>query len=177
MFKSIIQYILNNIFKVSTQTTSKEIEENSKYANAYEQIDNINCDAIFSNKLANYTISDSTMNIDGDNKRVDLLNMTGQSMWKKIKKITSMAFVYGGVALIPYVKGGKIFYDIVPQSRITIDATDGENITGMTVLAERRVEKSATREKGWLAEKMWRFRDIEVHKMWWFRYIEVHKMW
>ena len=139
MFKSIIQYILNNIFKINTQTTKKEIDENSKYAKLYESIDDINFNAIFSNKLANYTISDSTMNIEGKNARVDLLNKTGQSMWKKAKKITSMAFGYGGVIAVPYVKGGKIYYNLVPQDRLTIDETDGELITGATVLAEKRV--------------------------------------
>lgn len=146
MFKSIIQYILNNIFKINTETTTKEINDNSKYALAYEEIDNINFNAIFSNKLANYTISDSTMNISGENQRVDLLNKTGQSMWKQGKKIISMAFGYGGVALVPYAKGGKLYYDKVPQSRITIDATDGDVITGATILAERKVIKTATSE-------------------------------
>ena len=139
MFKSIIQYILNNIFKINTQTTKKEIDDNSKYAKLYESIDDINFNAIFSNKLANYTISDSAMNIEGDNARVDLLDKTGQSMWKKAKKITSMAFGYGGVIVVPYVKGGKIYYNLVPQDRLTIDETDGELITGATVLAEKRV--------------------------------------
>ena len=36
MFKSIIKYILNNIFKINTQTTDKEIDDNSKYAKIYE---------------------------------------------------------------------------------------------------------------------------------------------
>ena len=139
MFKSIIQYILNNIFKRNTQTTKKEIDDNSKYAQLYESIDDINFGAIFSNKLANYTISDSNMNIDGENARVDLLNKTGQSLWKKIKKPVSMAFGYGGVIIVPYVKGGKIYYNLVPQNRLTIDETDGELITGATVLAERKV--------------------------------------
>lgn len=139
MFKSIIQYILNNIFKIKTQTTQKEIDENSKYARIYENIDNINFNAIFSNKLANYTISDSNMDITGDNKRTDLLNMVGQSMWKKAKKIVSMAFGYGGVIIVPYVKGGKIYYNLVPQDRLTIDEMEGELITGATVLAEKKV--------------------------------------
>ena len=139
MFKSIIQYILNNIFKVNTQTTSKEIDDNSKYAKLYESIDDINFGAIFSNKLANYTISDSTMNIEGDNARVDLLDKTGQSMWKKAKKIVSMSFGYGGLIIVPYVKGGKIYYNLVPQSRLTIDEIDGELITAATVLAEKKV--------------------------------------
>ena len=139
MFKSIIKYILTNVFKIKTQTTDKEIDDNSKYARSYESIDDINFNAIFSNKLANYTISDSNINIEGENKRAELLNKTGQSMWKKAKKIVSMAYGYGGLALVPYVKGGKIYYNLVPQSRITIDEIDGENIVGATLLAERKV--------------------------------------
>jgi A118 family predicted phage portal protein len=139
MFKSIIQYVLSFLFKTNTQTTKKEIDDNSKYAKLYESIDDINFNAIFSNKLANYTISDSNMNIDGDNARTELLDKTGQSMWKKAKKITSMAFGYGGVIIVPYVKGGKIYYNLVPQDRLTIDETDGELITGATVLAEKKV--------------------------------------
>ena len=150
MFKSIIQYILNNIFKINTQTTNKEINDNSKYATIYENIDDINFGAIFSNKLANYTISDSSMNIDGENARVELLDKVGQSMWKKAKKITSMAFGYGGVIIVPYVKGGKIYYNLVPQDRLTIDEMDGELITGATVLAERKVITGKVSEKVYL---------------------------
>lgn len=146
MFKNLINYILNNVFKVKTQTTDKEIDNNDKYAKLYESIDDINFAAIFSNKLANYTVSDSTMNITGDNARVDLLDKTGQSMWKKAKKITSMAFGYGGVIIVPYVKGGKIYYNLVPQYRMTIDETDGELITGATVMAERKVIKGNIKE-------------------------------
>jgi hypothetical protein len=89
MFKSVILYILNNIFKIKTQTKTKEIEDNQKYASEYEGIDDINFNAIFSNKLANYVINDSNLDITGGNARVDLLNKMSQSMWKKAKKITS----------------------------------------------------------------------------------------
>ena len=147
MFKSIINYILNNIFKVNTETTEKEIDNNSKYAQAYQNIDDINFNAIFSNKLANYVVSDSQMNIEGENARVDLLNMVGTSMWKKAKKIVSMAFGYGGVIIVPYVKGGKLYYNLVPQDRLTIDSMDGELITGATVLAETKTIKGTINEK------------------------------
>ena len=150
MLKNLWMWILTNVFKVQTQTTQKEIEENSKYAKIYESIDDINFNAIFSNKLANYTISGSTMNITGENKRVDLLNMTGQSMWKKAKKWTSMSFGYGGVIIVPYVKGGKLYYNLVPQDRLTIDETDGELITGATVLAEKKTIGSNVNSKTYL---------------------------
>ena len=150
MLKNIWMWILTNVFKIQTQTTSKEIDDNSKYAREYERIDDINFTSIFSNKLANYVISDSNLNITGDNARVDLLNKTGQSMWKKAKKITSMSFGYGGVIIVPYVKGGKIYYSLVPQDRLTIDETDGELITGATVLAEKKVISGAVNTKTYL---------------------------
>lgn len=138
MFKNLIMWILN-IFGIQTQTTQKEVEENQKYANEYEAIDDINFNSIFSNKLANYVINDSNVNITGENARTELLNNTTQSMWKKAKKIVSMGLGYGGVIIVPYVKGGKIYYSIVPQNRLTIDMMEGDTITGATVLAEKKV--------------------------------------
>ena len=137
MFQRFIMWIFN-LFGIQTQTTQKEVEDNQKYAVEYERIDEINFNSIFSNKLANYVINDSNVNITGENARVDLLDKTTQSMWKKAKKITSMGFGYGGVLLVPFVKGGKIFYNIVSQSRVTIDEVEGENITGATIIADKR---------------------------------------
>ena len=138
MISKIWAWILQKIFRVKTETKQKDVEDNERYAFAYERIDNINFTSIFANKLANYTISDSNLNIEGNNPRTELLNLTGQSMWKKAKKITSMAYGYGGIFLVPYVKGKKLFYNLVPQSRGTIDSTEGDLITGATILAERK---------------------------------------
>lgn len=139
MLKNIFLWILQNVFKVNTETTQKEVDDNQKYASEYEKIDDINFNSIFSNKLANYVITDSNVNIVGENARTELLSNTTQSMWKKAKKIVSMGFGYGGVIIVPYVKGGKIYYSVVPQNRLTIDMTEGENITGATVLAEKKI--------------------------------------
>lgn len=138
MFRNVFLWILQNIFKIKSQTTQKEVEDNQKYAVEYERIDEINFNSIFSNKLANYVINDSNVNITGENARVELLDKTTQSMWKKAKKITSMGFGYGGVILVPYVKSGKIYYNIVSQSRVTIDEVEGENIIGATIIADKR---------------------------------------
>lgn len=143
MFKNIFFWILQKVFRINTQTTQKEIEDNEKYAIEYERIDDINFNSIFSNKLANYVINDSNVNIVGENARVELLDKVTQSIWKKAKKITSMGFGYGGVLIIPYVKAGKIYYNIVSQNRLTIDEMEGENITGATILAEKRVVNQA----------------------------------
>ena len=159
MFKNIWLWILTNVFKIQTQTTEKEIDDNSKYALEYEKIDDINFNAIFSNKLANYVVNDSVMNVLGENKRVELLNLTGQSMWKKAKKFTSMAFGYGGLVIVPYVKGGKIYYSLVPQNRMTIDNMDGELITGATILAERKVIQGTISKKVYLRWTNYQLQD------------------
>ena len=137
MFQKFIMWIFR-LFNVHSQTTQKEVEDNQKYAVEYERIDGINFNSIFSNKLANYVINDSNVNITGENARVELLDKTTQSMWKKAKKITSMGFGYGGVILVPYVKSGKIYYNIVSQSRVTIDEVEGENIIGATIIADKK---------------------------------------
>ena len=137
MFQKFIMWIFR-LFNIQSQTTQKEVEDNQKYAVEYERIDEINFNSIFSNKLANYVINDSNVNITGENARVELLDKTIQSMWKKAKKITSMGFGYGGVILVPYVKSGKIYYNIVSQSRVTIDEVEGENIIGATIIADKK---------------------------------------
>ena len=137
MFQKFIMWIFR-LFNIQSQTTQKEVEDNQKYAVEYERIDEINFNSIFSNKLANYVINDSNVNITGENARVELLDKTIQSMWKKAKKITSMGFGYGGVILVPYVKSGKIYYNIVSQSRVTIDEIEGENIIGATIIADKK---------------------------------------
>ena len=137
MFQKFIMWIFR-LFNIQSQTTQKEVEDNQKYAVEYERIDEINFNSIFSNKLANYVINDSNVNITGENARVELLDKTTQSMWKKAKKIASMGFGYGGVILVPYVKSGKIYYNIVSQSRVTIDEIEGENIIGATIIADKK---------------------------------------
>lgn len=139
MLKDVIMWVVSKLFKTPTQTTLKEVNDASIYAKDYQNKDRINFNAIFSNKLANYTIVDSTMSIIGDNKRAKLLDQIGSSMWKKMKKITAMGYGYGGIAIVPYVKGGKLFYNIVPQDRITFDKIEGEKITGATIRAEKKV--------------------------------------
>lgn len=138
MLKNIFLWILN-IFKKKTETRPTELEENQKYANDYERIDQINFDAIFSNKLANYVINDSEIVVSGENERAKRFDEMAQSMWKNSKKIVSMGFGYGGTFLVPYTKGNKLYYNKTPQNRVTIDDTDGDIITGCTVLADQKV--------------------------------------
>lgn len=150
MLKSLFIWILTNVFKIKTETTETEVSINEEFAEQYQQINEINFNAIFSNKLGNYVANDSTIELIGNNPRSELLDKTAQSMWRKLNKITSMVFGFGGILLIPYVKGGKIFYNIVPQTRLTIDEITGDLITGATILADKKIISSTISESIYL---------------------------
>ena len=150
MLKNIFLWILTNVFHIKTETKPSEVEENQKYANDYEKIDEINFNAIFSNKLANYVINDSEIIVDGENERAKRFDDIAQSMFKNGKKLVSMAFGYGGIFLVPYTKGGKLYYNKVPQNRVTIDSTDGDLITGLTILADKKVITSGLNSKTYI---------------------------
>ena len=58
------------------------------------------------------------MTVTGDNARADYINGIVQSQIAVYaQKIISGALGYGGIALVPYYTDGKIYVDIVPQSR------------------------------------------------------------
>lgn len=114
-------------------------EENERYTNEYEDIKDINFTAIFANKLANYVISDSNIDITGDNKRAKLLKDTLKKLKKKLKKIISRELGTGGVIVVPYVTRNKIYFNVIAQNRLVINKKIGEDIIDCTVLAEHIV--------------------------------------
>lgn len=118
--------------------TIKEQTQNAEAAAEYEDAAEINFTAIFSNKLANLTVEDSSVSIPEDNKRAELMREILDSLWERIKKITARSFGTGGVLIVPSVQGGELKYDIVSQERLCINNTDGDKITAATILAETK---------------------------------------
>ena len=51
MLKNIFLWIVQNLFKRTSETTNKEVDENSKFAKIYQSIDDLNLTSVFSNKL------------------------------------------------------------------------------------------------------------------------------
>lgn len=138
MLKTVWNWILSKLFGVSTETSNREMNNNDLYAEEYRAIDEINFTSIFANKLSNYVVSDSTVEMLGVTRRTEILNTILQKVMDNGKKIVGMALGYGGVVLVPYVKDGKLQYNIVEQNRMTIDSTNGELITGATIIADQK---------------------------------------
>lgn len=115
------------------------MQANDKFAYDYENIKDINFTAIFANKLANITISDSNIDVVGDNKRAELLQETLKRLKKKLKKIVARDLGTGGVLAVPYVNRNKIYFNIITQNRFSINKMIGDDIVDCTIMAEHIV--------------------------------------
>lgn len=135
MFKNLWNIILN-LFGKKIQYDEKEINNNDKYTANYEFTKDINFTAIFSNKLANLTISDSTVDVIGEDKRTELLQDTLKRLNKKLKKVVARELGTGGCLVVPYVANNKIYFNILAQNRLMINKAYGDDIVDCTILAD-----------------------------------------
>ena len=117
-------------------------EKHKEYAISYLDTKNINFTAIFANKLASLATTESNVNVVGDNRRCEVLDEMLQVMWDKAKDITAQALGAGGVVLLPYSSGDKIYTDVVSQDRFAINSMTGEDIREATILADMTVRNN-----------------------------------
>ena len=119
------------------------MQANDSFTAMYEEDRNINFTAIFANKLANYTVSDSNIDIVGDNQRADLLRKIVKKLKKKLKKIIARELGTGGVLVVPYVNNNKLYFNIISQNRLSINKMIGDDIVDCTILAEHVVDRKS----------------------------------
>ena len=117
----------------------KRIQDNEDYVIDYEDNKDINFTAIFSNKIANYVMNDSNVDIVGDDKRALLIQDVVRRLKKKLKKLVSRELGTGGVLAVPYVANNKLYFNIIAQNRFIINKKIGEDIIDCTMLSEHIV--------------------------------------
>lgn len=130
------------LFGRKTSTTVKEYSDNQKYALQFQSINDINYNAIFSAKLSNYCANQSSISIDGENKRAEYIGNIVNDIWDDRKRIFNRMFGTGGVFVLPYYASNEMQYNIIPQFRVSINEKIGKKITNMTVLADIYVQKN-----------------------------------
>lgn len=128
------------LFGKKQVSDSNNIQNNQEYVANYEDNTDINFNAIFANKLANYTMSDSSIDIKGDNARAKLLKQVIKRLKKQMKKFVSRDLGTGGALIVPYVTSGKIYFNIVSQSRLIINKKLGDDIVDCTIMAEHLIK-------------------------------------
>ncbi len=137
MLEKLLQYIKKLFGIKETRTSTEKQRENQNYDDEYSNTEETNIPAIASNKLATLSLSDSTVAIEENNIRCEVLNVALQEAWQNMKKIVARALGTGGCIIVPYVKNGKILFNTAKQNRLVINGKDGEKITRATVIAEK----------------------------------------
>lgn len=144
MFERFWQWVQGIFDKKETSVNTETQNKNQEYVLSYENTRDINFTAIFANRLAMLSVSDSTVGIEKKNKRAELLSAALQEVWGKIKKITASALGSGGCLIVPYVADGKIYFNTVKQNRLIINSKKGESITDAIILADSTVINNST---------------------------------
>lgn len=139
--------MLNNLWNIILALFGKKqisddmiMQVNERFTSNYEDDKNINFTAIFANKLANFTISDSNIDITGDSIRAEQLNEVLKRLKKKLKKVIARDLGSGGVLVVPYVNNKKLYFDVLSQSRFSINKRISDDIIDCTILAEHIVK-------------------------------------
>lgn len=123
--------------KSLNKTAHRRSEE---FKEEYERTERINFTSVFATALANKAVSDSTLSVKDaagkDTRRSEWLNDGLQKVWSKNKTLVSQTLGKGGKILVPYVRGGRPYVDIIDQNRMEITAMRGDEITGATLMAD-----------------------------------------
>lgn len=126
--------ILQVLFGVKLTETRYESAVESVWEREYTRTDEINFAQIFSSRLTNYAIADSTITAE-DEEIDDVL----QETIYRARKWIPMGIGVGRVYLVPFINGGKLYTDIIPQSRVYVCNSIGGDIREIVVLADIRV--------------------------------------
>lgn len=142
---AIIDWI-RKLFAIDPLITNSDGQRNNTYASAYEDTRHINFTAMISNKLAALIASESAVGVVPPGKsvptaRINLLNEALERLWTKSRRFTARLLGVGGIVIVPYVSGGRIYVDIVPQNRVIVTKTRGDRITGAAILADSILRK------------------------------------
>lgn len=141
-----IRQILRILFNKSPTATDEEIYRNKRNMSAYKDTTDLNPTAIFANALSVLAFGDSSVSItdaNGDStRRTELLDEIAQKHWKTIKQNIAVGNGCGMIAAIPYSVnnglGRKVYIDVVSKDRMFVTSIQGDEITGITVLADHR---------------------------------------
>ena len=142
------EYLAGLLEKLANKMRNGTFEKNKEDVNEYTDVSKSNWTAIFSNVLSTLTFSDSSVSVDGDNKRSTLLNEIAQRVWTDMKQNIAVGNGCGMIVSIPYstVVNGKrrIFIDTVAKDRVFVTGVQGNEITECTVISDVFREKKTS---------------------------------
>ena len=138
-FLDMIRRAIRNLFGKRSVNDSDD-QQDARNRDKYEDTKRISFDSIFATALSNKAVSDSTLTVQdiagNDSRRSIWISEGLGKIWKQKKDVVAQALGKGGKVLVPYVANGKAYVDAVDQSRMMISATNGDEITSASILAD-----------------------------------------
>lgn len=104
-----------------------------QFESDYRDTKNINYTEIFAGRLTNYTLYGGTVTADDEE-----INKALARLMKKARKVSVWALAVGRSYLVPYITGGEVYTDIIPQSRSIVTRQRGDDILGFACLSDLR---------------------------------------
>lgn len=133
MLARLIEWV-QRLFGVRPRKAAEPVDT---FVQRYEDATGENITAVIAGRLSSLTLGESTLAVEGNGQRAELLTGVANALWRKMPGIVAQAWGKGGKVLVPMVTGGEIVVTAVDQSRVAVSARQGERITAATVLADQ----------------------------------------
>ncbi len=105
------------------------------FAERYADISKFNLTAVVANKVATVAVADATIEVGGVNARAVLIGDAVQRCVDGLRPIAARALGVGGVVLKPWVMDGKLYLDVLDQTRLIVLERRGETVAKAAFLA------------------------------------------
>lgn len=138
-----IKAMIYRLFGKRIVSTDGELSRARQESYDYMRIADTNITSIFANSLASLAFGDSSCTVSGDNARAKQLDKILQKHWGKTKNYIAVGNGTGMIVSVPYSVSGalgrRIYIDTVTRDRVFVTGVQGDDISSLTILADKRV--------------------------------------
>lgn len=134
-----LKSLIDAIMRIFGYTHKQEQADNSDYL----QTRKISFTNIIAKKVANKALCDSKFEVLGTTDRAKFLNSCLKYLSSNINTVITSMLGNGGVAVIPYMVDGEIYFNKVTQDKIIVEKIAGNKIKDCTIIADVYEEKGS----------------------------------
>ncbi|MGN1121989.1 MAG: hypothetical protein ACI4RV_06450 [Eubacteriales bacterium] len=140
-----LKALVTLLYKKIVLESDTETQKTQADAETYRRTDCENITAMVANALAVYALADSTVSVDGDSVRAELLRTVSDKQVSRLKHLVADCLGTGLLVSVPctHTINGKrkIFIDNIPKDRFFITGMSGDDIISCTVASDVRMQK------------------------------------
>ena len=139
---------LTSIFLKIAQKMGFELQQKRYDTSDFFDVNNISITATLSDRLSTIALMDSSISINGNNKRAEFLNEFVTNFWNnRIKASCVTSLGTGDCLLKPNIIDNKISVDIISNDNFIITDSIGDYILGVLVKCEKLIRNNDIYER------------------------------